>query len=438
MAAKRKADDVNLKGSSRNCTEPFRLPSIVIDGRHNCQQPLFLGTDVLAGIKQDTKNHTRIHARFATQGLATKLVFTDVRIEGINNSGTVWFYSIQGMFQAVFEYHAVSVQRHCLQHLTDVWLKTSSGDLLAEMYNISPTNLILSMGLDCPLGSRTPLCGLSQMKSENKHYSEMPEREEVLGKSGKRMCDLISLWIEDASRLREGISTNEEKMDYQKEIPKTSGLRKSKVDKTKEDTNEGRFSEGSVTDEIKKISFTTLVLDFLHNALKILQIPKDMSFMSQLMQLLTSALDNSLASDHASGDSFGLGPVHTAVLTSISKWLGDEFHHLEAAISSKVTSFKQRNINSIDNLPPAEQVVNEIFPSCMIQLVSTWIGLTELQSADSLQMDHNYGHKRSMGERPTGLNRNLYPVIQHILELTNNSLVSGVAHVVYCQLRHAS
>lgn len=34
MAAKRKADDVNLKGSSRNCTEPFRLPSIVIDGRH--------------------------------------------------------------------------------------------------------------------------------------------------------------------------------------------------------------------------------------------------------------------------------------------------------------------------------------------------------------------------------------------------------------------
>ena len=35
--------------------------------------PLFLGTDVLSGCPKLRKNHGRIHARFAKEGLASKV-----------------------------------------------------------------------------------------------------------------------------------------------------------------------------------------------------------------------------------------------------------------------------------------------------------------------------------------------------------------------------
>ena len=39
-------------------------------------QPLFLGCDVLSGLSVSAKNRCRVHARFAKQGLATKLEFS--------------------------------------------------------------------------------------------------------------------------------------------------------------------------------------------------------------------------------------------------------------------------------------------------------------------------------------------------------------------------
>ena len=47
-------------------------------------QPLFLGCDVLSGLSISAKNRCRVHARFAKQGLATKLEF----------SGKFTFYSV--------------------------------------------------------------------------------------------------------------------------------------------------------------------------------------------------------------------------------------------------------------------------------------------------------------------------------------------------------
>ncbi|XP_068678930.1 uncharacterized protein [Montipora foliosa] len=96
------------------------------------------------------------------------------------------------------------------------------------------------------------------------------------------------------------------------------------------------------------------------------------------------------------------------VLTEISKYLGDEFHKLQLQIAERVTDFKKRHITSIDNLPPASELVKELFPDCMRVLLLHWIGNQDQQNVNS--------------------------IIQVILELANTSLVSGVAHVMYSRL----
>lgn len=98
----------------------------------------------------------------------------------------------------------------------------------------------------------------------------------------------------------------------------------------------------------------------------------------------------------------------SVILTSISKFLGDEFHKFQLQIAEKVTEFKKKHITSIDNLPPASELIKELFPDCMRVLLLRWIGNPDQQNINS--------------------------IIQIILELANTSLVSGVAHVMYSRL----
>jgi len=96
------------------------------------------------------------------------------------------------------------------------------------------------------------------------------------------------------------------------------------------------------------------------------------------------------------------------ILVSISKYLGDEFNKLQPGIGERVTDFKKKHITSIDNLPPSSVLVKELFPECMMVLLSSWMGNEDRQDLNS--------------------------IIQVILELVNTSLVSGVAHVLYSRL----
>ena len=64
--------------------------------------------------------------------------------------------------------------------------------------------------------------------------------------------------------------------------------------------------------------------------------------------------------------------------------------------------------------------------------------MVSMQVAEAAEMDHSYQRQIKEQSGQTSHNRNLYPVLQLVLELLNNSLVSGIAHVVYCKLRHAS
>ena len=141
-------------------------------------------------------------------------------------------------------------------------------------------------------------------------------------------------------------------------------------------------------------------------------------------------------------DTFGLPREKYALLYIVSEWLGKEYYKMESEISKKVEVFKTENLTTIDSLPPSESTIDMLFPAFMKQLLVCWLGASadrEL-SLDWLAAaplaDHNYSPPAKM--RKTGScssDQPVYPIVQLILEFATNSLVSGVAHVIYSRLR---
>ncbi|XP_060067379.1 uncharacterized protein LOC132547612 [Ylistrum balloti] len=135
-------------------------------------------------------------------------------------------------------------------------------------------------------------------------------------------------------------------------------------------------------------------------------------------------------------DEWGNSSQRNLFLHIVCHWLGQEFHKFEPLISQRVEDFKQKHINCIDNLPPAERIVDLVFPSFMKELIVNWTSRTSSSPFGCMGSDHDYSPpvKRlcvSDDSSPA------YPLVQHILEFANHALVSGVAHVVYSRLRHS-
>ncbi|KAI0208692.1 hypothetical protein LSAT2_006615 [Lamellibrachia satsuma] len=118
----------------------YRAPCIILTAHTTelkCTDvPLFLAADVLAGSSQAVKNHSRIHARYAKDGLASRLTFNNVKIEGIHNSSVVWFYNVQGLFKVVFEHLDTAAQRDCLTQLKELWLERCADPTLKETVEV--------------------------------------------------------------------------------------------------------------------------------------------------------------------------------------------------------------------------------------------------------------------------------------------------------------
>lgn len=114
--------------------------------------------------------------------------------------------------------------------------------------------------------------------------------------------------------------------------------------------------------------------------------------------------------------------THKAVLLSLlGEWLGKEFASLQPSVNAKAELFKLRHIESIDKLPPAKELVSELFPQCMRTLIYNWMQTTE-------ESDGPPEAKK--------LCPDVHPYVQLILEFANNTLVTGVAHVLYSSLIH--
>lgn len=115
------------------------------------------------------------------------------------------------------------------------------------------------------------------------------------------------------------------------------------------------------------------------------------------------------------------------LLMSTSQWLAKSFSELHSQVKTLTNKFKSENIQSVDDLPPAKDVCLALFPRAMVILFEEWLTVTHGDS----NADHTAAKKR----RQTGeWEVSVYPFIQLILEFANNTLISGVAHVLFTRL----
>ena len=129
-----------------------------------------------------------------------------------------------------------------------------------------------------------------------------------------------------------------------------------------------------------QLEYVLVVLEFLARSADILKSITDVSTLSELLTLILLSIESrDSAASLLQGSPGEVSPLKTSVLTVFGKWLGEEFHRFEVAISQRVLDFKHRHINNISDLPPAAEVVGDLFPPCMVQFTSAWIGLTHLQ-----------------------------------------------------------
>ncbi|EDV20181.1 hypothetical protein TrispH2_008636 [Trichoplax sp. H2] len=99
-----------------------------------------------------------------------------------------------------------------------------------------------------------------------------------------------------------------------------------------------------------------------------------------------------------------------SALQSYCEWIGKVFHTMQPDVNGVVDSFKSRHIHCIDDLPPARDII-KIFPIEMIVLLQTWMA--------------NGNHDISDAK---------WPIVQLVLEFLNQTLITGVSHVVYSKL----
>ncbi|XP_021374827.1 uncharacterized protein LOC110464093 isoform X2 [Mizuhopecten yessoensis] len=165
-----------------------------------------------------------------------------------------------------------------------------------------------------------------------------------------------------------------------------------------------------------------------------IHLEENQGFPFQLIQEYLDMLGTG-GSTHNAYDTWGNSSQRNTFLHIVSQWLGQEFHKFEPKISQRVEDFKQGHINCIDNLPPAESIIDLVFPSCMKELVVSWTSRASPRGHRGSDHDYSPPVKKictSDSSSPA------YPLVQHILEFANHALVSGVAHVVYSRLRHST
>ena len=373
--------------------------------KNNKCMPLFLGCDVLDECSISTGNLPRFHAKHARRGLATKVNFqSGVRIVGIHGTARgVWFYSIQGLFKIAFEYYTREEQQACLFKLRDVWERQILDPVLMSEINVMLKNSVMEDESHCA------------------STSELVE-EKINSNTVTCRVDEFVNHVNDA--IDSYAAENSECLKYEIKLLK---IYLSYM-------NEKRDLNSFIFRTISLLNSCLVILPQLSKELESLESsdsPTDSDGTTPINNLTSS---NNLCKAPISNKSYeGSSQNHAgeenleifckeAVITEIANWLGKEFLNHHDRISEKVTLFKQGNISNIGNLPTAKNLVHEVFPISMITFFCRWMRVpwNETTFADSEELQEN--------------RTNLFPVIQLMLELANESLVSGVAHVLFSQL----
>jgi hypothetical protein len=342
--------------------------------------PLFLGADVLSKCSISVPNLPRTHAKFAKKGLATKVNFPSfVRINGIQGTARgVWFYSIQGLFRVAFEMYSREEQLDMLKCLQGVWTLRFGDKLLDEVMN--PLLFDICEGNEEEMDSgKEKLCEpdipISVSSPSCDEFSMSCDQSKTIGNTANT-CPLIM-----------NTTIAEENLEANLKTVKDVQLPHNCKEILQELTDLTRASNNSDDSYSEFYTIVTILRTLLQGY-------KTTSLSPELSQL-----------DH-----------QQRLLYVMCHWVGGEFKKCKEEISQKVTEFKKRHIATIDSLPPAERVIEELFPLSMIVLLRTWMKDETPKTATE-----------SQSVLP-------YPLIQLILEFANQTLVSGVAHVLYSRL----
>ena len=191
-------------------------------------------------------------------------------------------------------------------------------------------------------------------------------------------------------------------------------------------------NENSSDEFLSKLDFLIAYASYLQN------VPVDEDFFSNMFVDFRNFLSENQNTDYT--NDFDIDSEKNKLLCFICQWLGSELQNIRQVISAKTEQFKKSHITNIDNMPAPEIVVRNIFPQCMVDLLSHWMdeeGLNEEDTKSSATLDQTTDSNEIKLEANVSSNK-LYPFIQIILEFTNNCLVSGVAHVIYPRLLQSS
>ncbi|XP_072289851.1 uncharacterized protein [Eucyclogobius newberryi] len=325
--------------------------------------PLYLGADLFSNTDIRTENHPRHHAKFAKKGLATKLQFSSVfRFHGLKvttSNNSLWFYSVQGLFRIAFELYRKQDQLALLENFQDVWKSHINDNLLQMGYS-------LSQQLDFAVFTKEP-------KSD--HFMPL-----------------------QAAATPSEPGHNSKDHDYCFHSQPC----------TETDPSPDIFH--TARQQIQKLSD------------KLLQIqPEQLKTVQMLLDVTDCYVQGDLTENKVTEAVTVLlqakqldGVYSSSLLGCIGRWLGQQFYEANSSISQRVEGFKMQHIDRISDLPPAEELTQELFPEAMRSLLLHWMGLSEDISAEKRHSE--------------------YPILLLILEFANHNLITGVAHVLYSSL----
>ncbi|XP_028680687.1 uncharacterized protein si:ch211-110p13.9 [Erpetoichthys calabaricus] len=351
--------------------------------------PLFLGADIFSKTCIRTENHPRFHAKYAKKGLATRLNFSsNFRVQGLkmtSSSNSLWFYSIQGFFRVAFEIFSKEEQLSVLDTFQEVWKSRINDGLLSVSYNMSvqvddpwASTCILHYQRDCS-SNFTPEkvhklshCELSaqsyDMVDTPVSFTHIPSDHNYGKSEGYSVDTIVSPILQKIKRLEYSLQT---------------------LDAT---------VMGQLTDTI---------VPLLECAEQLISKTINKEEVSDtVLQLLKTYCLSSVANDSS--------VYNNSLLFAVSSWLGQQFSAAHTCISKRIESFKLNHIDRITDLPPAEDLVSQLFPESMRVLLLNWMGLSD---------DAAIWKRHSE-----------YPILLLILEFANHNLITGVAHVLYSSL----
>ncbi|XP_067293809.1 uncharacterized protein si:ch211-110p13.9 [Pseudorasbora parva] len=338
--------------------------------------PLFLGADLFSDTDVRSENQSRYHAKFAKRGLATKLVFSsDFRFQGLRlpySSNSLWFYSVQGVFRVAFELYTKQDQLSIMESFQDLWKSRINDNNLNTTYHLGAQDVQPQIDQE----SQTILAKCPSYQSHR--HSDRGEmnsspiatvQSDISSSTDHDYCSLEQTHLSQSTLLAEKLHSLAEKVKLLTNI------------------------------EEEQLNTTTKVLDYVEYS-------------------ITGMIDEERLTDtvmalfHTHFKSYSI--YSSCLLKAVAGWLGQQFSAANSTISHRVEGFKAQHIEHITNLPPPEELANELFPEAMRNLLAHWMGLSD--------------------EAENWKRHSEYPILLLILEFANHNLITGVAHVLYSSL----